>query len=324
MTDITYKKEKKYNYVYVIKNKLNGMMYIGSRGSNINPLDDLKKYRTSSRNRDFKFNLKMNPEGFEYTILSTYTNRDDAFIEEQCLHELYNVKDNPLYYNRHNHNIGGFKFNTTGKVVVKDKAGNIMQIYINDERYINGELVHISTGMKRSDATIMNMKGSKNIKMISGHNNSSAKAVSINDTIYYYILDAVQQLGISKNTLRSRCLSNDPQWKDWFYIDNETHEELNFEKKVAFTGNRHTKETKNKISEHHKGKIISDETKKKLSIACSGKNNKKSKPVSINGVIYDAGIEAIKIYKISKMTLKNRCLSNDPQWKDWFYVEWDY
>ena len=49
---------------------------------------------------------------------------------------------------------------STGYVVVKDSEGNIYRVSTSDERYISGELKHISTGKKHNEGTIKKMKAS--------------------------------------------------------------------------------------------------------------------------------------------------------------------
>ena len=62
-----------FHYVYQIKNKIIGKMYIGSRTSNIEPKDDLgKKYFSSSKDKEFQNEQREKPENFIYEILSIH------------------------------------------------------------------------------------------------------------------------------------------------------------------------------------------------------------------------------------------------------------
>ena len=138
--------KNKYNYVYQITEISTGMKYIGSRGTKqSNPLKDLKKYKSSTKNSCFELNQKLNPLNYHYEILSYHSTRDEATLEESRLHFLYDVKSNPKYYNRSNQTANGFS--TTGKVVTKDRCGNIHFVNCNDPRYLSGELISISYGM---------------------------------------------------------------------------------------------------------------------------------------------------------------------------------
>lgn len=87
-------------------------------------------------------------------------------------------------------------------------------------------------------------------------------------------------------------------------------------------GKKHSNETKLKISKSHKGMVYSDETKQKLSNIAKelrnngkgnpppppmiGKDNPRSKPVIINGVLYESITIAAKTLKISRTTIKKR------------------
>ncbi len=137
--------KNKFNFVYQITEISTGMKYIGSKGTkSLNPYSDLKNYKSSSKNKCFKINQKLNPLNYHYEILSYHTTREEAIFEESRLHYLYDVKCNTNYYNKSNQTINGFSI--AGKVVVKNKAGKINLINCNDERYLSGEFVHINTG----------------------------------------------------------------------------------------------------------------------------------------------------------------------------------
>ena len=136
---------KKYHYVYIITQISTNMKYIGVRSSNILPEEDLGiKYFSSSSNKEFIRDQKVNRSNYIYTILSSFDTRSEASNEEIKLHEQYNVGTNFEFYNRAKHISSGF--DVSGKATVKDKNGNTFQINCDDERYINGELIHINKG----------------------------------------------------------------------------------------------------------------------------------------------------------------------------------
>lgn len=131
--------EAKFNYVYMITEISTGMKYIGSRGTNReSPLQDLIKYRSSSKNKDFKKRQMENPNDYKYEILSLHDTRLEALVEESQLHEYYDVKCNPYFYNNSNQTPNGFS--TFGKVCVRDSDNNILLVNKDDPRYISGEL----------------------------------------------------------------------------------------------------------------------------------------------------------------------------------------
>jgi len=145
MSNIIYKNNS-HHYVYQITEIPTNRKYIGVRTSKIEPLDDLGiKYFSSSKNKDFITNQKNNRSEYLYEILSIHESRNDAVDEEIRLHELYDVSNNPEFINRASQKNSGF--DAKGKVSVKDKDGNYYVVSLDDPRYINGELKHVTTGM---------------------------------------------------------------------------------------------------------------------------------------------------------------------------------
>lgn len=127
--------KNKYNYVYQITEISTGMKYIGSRGTTkSNALADLKSYQSSSTNKVFKQQQKDNPLNFNYTILSFHNTRRAATVQESYLHAKYNVKDNPIYYNKVNQRISGFC--TDGYTTVYNGISNIFVSVHSIERQI--------------------------------------------------------------------------------------------------------------------------------------------------------------------------------------------
>ena len=103
-------------------------------------MDDLKKYKSSSL--ELKEKQTLNPNDFYYEILSVHNSRDEAYVEEERLHNLYNVKNDDEFYNKCNHNSS--KFNIAGRVTVKDEFGNTSSVNIDDDKYLSQELVPIA------------------------------------------------------------------------------------------------------------------------------------------------------------------------------------
>ncbi|URC15338.1 endonuclease [Paraglaciecola Antarctic GD virus 1] len=97
------------HYTYMITNTKTNMKYIGARTSKVeNLLDDLKKYKSSSRNLTFIMEQKKSPEDFEYTILSTFDDRKSAINHEIELHNTYDVARNKEFYNMAKQTCTGF------------------------------------------------------------------------------------------------------------------------------------------------------------------------------------------------------------------------
>jgi hypothetical protein len=123
-------------YVYKLEHLETGEYYIGSRGCEIEP------------NLDFNYLGSMHvwtPDKSKLikTILSKYfPNRESAYeYEAKLISE--GINDN-LNRNYHIPNKG---FHVEGLVSVKDKNGKTYCISMNDERFLNGELVSVNSGM---------------------------------------------------------------------------------------------------------------------------------------------------------------------------------
>lgn len=133
------------HYVYCIYDTVTNMKYIGKRSSSKNPRDDLgTHYFSSSFNKQFIKDQKLNHMNYQYEILSIFDNSKSALKEESRLHYKYNVGINPLFYNRCNSTMTGF--DVTGKCVMKDIQGNIYHVNCEDPRITSGELVGITKG----------------------------------------------------------------------------------------------------------------------------------------------------------------------------------
>jgi len=125
-----------YYYLYKIINLINGMIYIGIHKTK--NLDDGYMGSGAWLNEDKE---RYGIENFEKEILEFFDNEEDlSKAEERIVNEDF-VSRNDTY----NLILGGHPF-TKGHVVVKDKQGNTFQVSNDDERYLNGELVGITTG----------------------------------------------------------------------------------------------------------------------------------------------------------------------------------
>lgn len=89
------------HYTYKITNLLNGRSYIGVRSTYLSPSNDLGiLYYSSSSDIDFINEQKDYPSKFIYEIIEVFSNRKDALKHEIELHNLYDVANNEMFYNR--------------------------------------------------------------------------------------------------------------------------------------------------------------------------------------------------------------------------------
>lgn len=137
-----------YYLLYKITNLLNGMIYIGVHKTQNK--DD--SYMGSGR----KIKLAIKEFGiknFKKTILKECKSQKELFLEESLIVNKKFVKRKDTY----NSMIGGKGGwdHMKGKVVVKDKKGNIFSVDKTNKKYLNGNLV-INT---KGKVTVKNSKG---------------------------------------------------------------------------------------------------------------------------------------------------------------------
>jgi hypothetical protein len=90
-----------FHYTYQIANLKTGKKYIGVRSSLIEPISDIGIfYFSSSSDKSFKEDQRLNPQDYTYEVLSTHGTRIEALKEEVRLHELYDVCVNENFYNQ--------------------------------------------------------------------------------------------------------------------------------------------------------------------------------------------------------------------------------
>ena len=150
MSKSIYKKKdssfiQNHHYVYQITELSTNRKYIGVRSSSIFPKDDLgKNYFSSSTDKKFIKDQKENRSNYKYEVLSEYSSREEAMNEEIRLHKLYDVSRSKEYINVCNSTSSGFCL--YGKVVVKNKNGDIFIVEDDDPRYLSGEIEHHTKG----------------------------------------------------------------------------------------------------------------------------------------------------------------------------------
>lgn len=122
-------------YTYLLINRNNGMMYIGKRQSVCKPEEDTS-YMGSS---------KYVPKAeCDKIILSCFDNHLDAVNEEIRLHQLYDVANNPLFYNKSKQtstkfDTTGFRFNLTEeqKIKLSNSSKGVPKTLTDEQRAAN-------------------------------------------------------------------------------------------------------------------------------------------------------------------------------------------
>ncbi len=104
-----------FHYTYRITNKLDRKHYYGTRSSKIEPKEDLGiKYFSSSSNKEFIQDQKLNSSCYKYKVLRISSTREEAMELEIKLHNKFNVGINELFYNCSKQTSTGF--DTSGTI----------------------------------------------------------------------------------------------------------------------------------------------------------------------------------------------------------------
>ena len=128
---------KKYYYLYQIRNKNNGMIYIG-----VHVTKRLKNKYMGSGTKIREAIKNEGIENFEKTILEFFDNHKKLLEREaEIVNEDFIAREDT-----YNIMLGGGKLTRLGFVPVKDKNGKITIVSKNNKRYINGDLVHHTKG----------------------------------------------------------------------------------------------------------------------------------------------------------------------------------
>lgn len=145
-----------YHYLYRITNLVEQKHYYGIRTSkNTLPQNDLgKRYFSSSRDKDFRKDQRLHPENYRYKIIIVSDSRQRVAELEVKIHQKFNVGVNPKFYN--NAIQTSTSFDPSGKAVMRDYEGNIVSVFVTDNRIASGELVGATKGfltMRDHDGT---------------------------------------------------------------------------------------------------------------------------------------------------------------------------
>ncbi len=142
---------KKYYYVYQITNKINKMIYIGYHTTN--RLND--NYLGSGV--EIKKAIKeFGKDNFERIILESFDNKDDMKdYEARIVNDEFRKRSDTYNKALGGGGLGSLHSGNIGRIVVKDKSGNMFYVDSNDPRYLSGELV----GNQRGTVTVKDVNG---------------------------------------------------------------------------------------------------------------------------------------------------------------------
>lgn len=236
-------KVKKYNYFYKITNVINNHFYYGIHSTN-----NLNDGYMGSGVRLQKAYKKYGMENFSKEILKFFNSREEAANYEAEMVTETLIKDNNCY----NIVLGGEKYTTMGTATVRDKDGNIMQVPVDDPRYLSGELYSIMVNrvaVKDEYGNTM-VVDSKDPRYLSGEyvGCSRGKSVFLDKTgkkIYTDIDDprviSGELVALSKNKLTVK-----DKYGNYYSVNNNDPRYLSGELAPLWAGRKHKEETKQK------------------------------------------------------------------------------
>ena len=242
--------DKNYHLLYKTTNILNGKYYYGIHSTN--DLNDnylgSGKYLRNSIHRHGKDNFKRE-------IIKQFDNREELVQAEVELLTREILEDKRCM----NINFGG-KAGKLGMVSVKDKDGKTFSVFCDDERYLSGELVHVTKNnitVKDQDGNTFNVL-KDDPRYLSGELVGTTKGFvtmkdSAGNTLYLSIDDprylSGELFGHSFGMVNVKDING-----NYFNVSINDPRYLSGELKHNLYGKTHSNETKNKISNSMKGK----------------------------------------------------------------------
>ncbi len=231
-------KKYKYYYVYRITNKIHNKHYYGYRSSNTPPSQDIGiKYFSSSSDKNFIHDQLNNPHDYKYVVVQVFNNREDAHNLEIKLHTKFNVGSNPSFYNRANSTSS--KFSITGTTLSDETKKKMSNAH-------KGRIVSQETRNKISNANKGKVHGSE-----------------FRDKIRNRLIGNKYRKD-KQHTKDSKIkISNSLKGKEPWNKGLETP--IDVREKQSLAKLNMSQEQKDKMHAWKKGRVLSEEHKKKLS-----------------------------------------------------------
>lgn len=192
-----------YHYTYRITNTKERMYYYGVHSCVCQPKEDIGvKYWSTSKNKEFKADIKNNPQNYKYKVLKIFETRIEAVEHEIFLHKKFNVGVNNKFYNDSMQT--STSFDTSGRASVKDKDGNTFLVNVDDPRYLSGELVGVSKGNKMSEEFCQKISNANKGRDVSDeHRENLSKALTGKKKSPEHIANSIQA------RIESGCMGGD-------------------------------------------------------------------------------------------------------------------
>jgi hypothetical protein len=271
-------------YVYILTDKITGQFYIGYRYKNVTLHKRSNEDLGVVYFTSCKHISKNNFYRFDAVILAEFFDKADAYWFEQQL--IKDNRKNPLMLNKHYQDP-----NTENKEFVNFGHSE--------------ETIQKMTGLRRSDAF------------------RDYRRLAMSGSIPW-------NKGLSKDTdprmaelARKRKEHGNP------HLIGRTYSKTHVEKiRNALTGRSMTDEERVKMSAAKRGKTWEEifgndgaKARRDMQRARSGENSPRSKKVHTDLGEFVSVTAARKALNIAESTVRNRCLSTNIKWIEWYYIE---
>jgi len=255
--------EKKFNFVYITTNLINGKQYVGDHSTNNIEKDNY--LGSGNFNNALK---KYGKQNFKREILEFFPTKKEAFDAQEKYIKLFNTLS-PNGYNISP--TGGFGAKGFLSEESKKKISEKSKLRVGEKNSFFGK--HHT---KETKENISKSNKGKQTWLGKHHTKETKEKLS---KIFLgksnpHTFEQNEKIGLAN---RGKHRSEETKKKIGIASKNRVPWnkgiKLSDEQKINLKGKKCSEETKKKISDAHKGKKLSEETKKKLSEKSTGENN---------------------------------------------------
>lgn len=223
-----------FHYVYRITNTIIQKHYYGVHSSNIEPKLDIGfKYFSSSKDKEFILDQKLNPQNYRYKVVRKLYSRTKAIELEILLHHKFDVGINPKFYNRSKQT--STSWDTSGispseESKRKNSESNKGRICSKESSEKKSKAL---TGRKLSEQNKINLSKSRKGKHYKKLSDVQRKYFYITPVGIFDYCRALESVNISKPTMRNWCMNSHKKITKYVYShsiwlqNNYSFEEIN-------------------------------------------------------------------------------------------------
>jgi hypothetical protein len=195
--------------VYRITNVVEKKHYYGVHSTKFEPKMDIGiKYFSSSKDKNFIADQKLNPQNYKYKIVQTFESRIKAIEREIILHNLFDVGISSKFYNRSKQTSLGF--DTTGVAASEKSKQKTSEMHKGVPKSLEFKLKLSKslTGRKLSEQSKINLSKSRKGKRYPKASEVRRKYFYITPIGTFDHSRALESQLITKPTLSNWCKNN--------------------------------------------------------------------------------------------------------------------